>query len=425
MATRDVTSRKRAEEQLAKANERLQSIASQDGLTGLANRRQFDETLDSEFRRASRSGAPLSLLMIDVDCFKALTTATAIRPATAACKDIAQALKEARRPARRSRGPLWRRRDRRSSCRIRRPTAPRRSPSAPAPRSARSASRISETWRGTTVDDQHRRRDAERRKPVRRPGRAGPGRRPSPLQGQADRPRPCLPGRGKRAGASSRHELESIGLPAVGRQGAADRVADVGRLRFDRVAQPAHLPAQAVDLVEQPQQQRHRLVVDRELAADLEDQLDPRDVDLVKLPALALAVRPAARAGPSGSRSSASARCVRGRRSGAPVRRARSRRRLRAAAWRRVAPACRGAGRSGAVLAQPSMNSASSGSPLAPITTFRVTYWSPCLALPCAGCPCRAAAAWRRCRSLWGSSSSPARSRSPPARARRAPPRRG
>jgi diguanylate cyclase (GGDEF)-like protein/PAS domain S-box-containing protein len=94
LATRDVTSRKRAEEQLARANERLQSIASQDGLTGLANRRQFDETLDSEFRRAIRSGAPLSLLMIDVDCFKAFNDRYG-HPAGDRClKDIAQALKE-------------------------------------------------------------------------------------------------------------------------------------------------------------------------------------------------------------------------------------------------------------------------------------------------------------------------------------------
>jgi diguanylate cyclase (GGDEF)-like protein/PAS domain S-box-containing protein len=94
LATRDVTSRKRAEEQLASANERLQRIASQDGLTGLANRRQFDETLDSEFRRASRSGAPLSLLMIDVDCFKAYNDRYG-HPAGDRClKDIAQALKE-------------------------------------------------------------------------------------------------------------------------------------------------------------------------------------------------------------------------------------------------------------------------------------------------------------------------------------------
>ena len=44
--------------------------ALEDGLTGLANRRSFDETLDREARRAERSGQPISVIMIDVDHFK-------------------------------------------------------------------------------------------------------------------------------------------------------------------------------------------------------------------------------------------------------------------------------------------------------------------------------------------------------------------
>jgi diguanylate cyclase (GGDEF)-like protein/PAS domain S-box-containing protein len=99
VVTRDVTSRKRAEEQLAEANVRLRLIASQDGLTGLANRRQFDETLDNEFRRARRGGTALSLLMIDVDCFKTFNDCYG-HPAGDRClKQIASALQDlARRP---------------------------------------------------------------------------------------------------------------------------------------------------------------------------------------------------------------------------------------------------------------------------------------------------------------------------------------
>ena len=44
--------------------------ARQDGLTGLGNRRSFDETLEREIRRSARSGQPLSLVMIDIDHFK-------------------------------------------------------------------------------------------------------------------------------------------------------------------------------------------------------------------------------------------------------------------------------------------------------------------------------------------------------------------
>jgi len=42
----------------------------QDGLTGLANRRQFDVTLGNEFSRAMREASTLALIMMDVDCFK-------------------------------------------------------------------------------------------------------------------------------------------------------------------------------------------------------------------------------------------------------------------------------------------------------------------------------------------------------------------
>ncbi|MSN24592.1 MAG: diguanylate cyclase [Geobacter sp.] len=48
----------------------LESMVSLDGLTGIPNRRRFDEQLDAEWRRAIRSGRPLSLVMLDIDCFK-------------------------------------------------------------------------------------------------------------------------------------------------------------------------------------------------------------------------------------------------------------------------------------------------------------------------------------------------------------------
>ncbi|KPX01733.1 GGDEF domain-containing protein, partial [Pseudomonas syringae pv. coryli] len=49
----------------------LASLAATDGLTGLDNRRQLDEAMETEWARAQRSGKQLSLLMIDVDHFKA------------------------------------------------------------------------------------------------------------------------------------------------------------------------------------------------------------------------------------------------------------------------------------------------------------------------------------------------------------------
>ncbi|MFN3657768.1 MAG: GGDEF domain-containing protein [Pseudolabrys sp.] len=49
----------------------LKELLSTDSLTGIGNRRRFDDALDREWRRCGRSGKPLSLLMIDVDHFKA------------------------------------------------------------------------------------------------------------------------------------------------------------------------------------------------------------------------------------------------------------------------------------------------------------------------------------------------------------------
>ncbi|MDB5793115.1 MAG: diguanylate cyclase [Massilia sp.] len=65
---RDLTEEKMA--QLA-----LEKLASRDGLTGLANRRCFDDTLAAEWARALRQCQPLSLLMVDVDNFKAYNDA--------------------------------------------------------------------------------------------------------------------------------------------------------------------------------------------------------------------------------------------------------------------------------------------------------------------------------------------------------------
>ena len=67
---RDISERKRVEEQLAASNRELEVQARTDGLTGIANRRRFDEALYEEWRRGARNEAPLSLLMIDIDRFK-------------------------------------------------------------------------------------------------------------------------------------------------------------------------------------------------------------------------------------------------------------------------------------------------------------------------------------------------------------------
>jgi diguanylate cyclase (GGDEF)-like protein/PAS domain S-box-containing protein len=69
---RDISARKAHEEAAADANRRLRALAGEDGLTGLANRRAFDDALMREHRQAKRKEKNLALVMIDVDRFKAL-----------------------------------------------------------------------------------------------------------------------------------------------------------------------------------------------------------------------------------------------------------------------------------------------------------------------------------------------------------------
>jgi diguanylate cyclase (GGDEF)-like protein/PAS domain S-box-containing protein len=77
----------------------LVARAASDGLTGLANRRHFDERLRDEWTRAKRDGMPLSLLMIDVDHFKKFNDQYGHQAGDACLRSLAQVLaREAWRP---------------------------------------------------------------------------------------------------------------------------------------------------------------------------------------------------------------------------------------------------------------------------------------------------------------------------------------
>jgi diguanylate cyclase (GGDEF)-like protein len=62
----------RVADELTEANHKLKLLSMRDGLTSIANRRQFDARLAETWARQSHDGAPLALLLADVDCFKAL-----------------------------------------------------------------------------------------------------------------------------------------------------------------------------------------------------------------------------------------------------------------------------------------------------------------------------------------------------------------
>jgi two-component system chemotaxis family response regulator WspR len=59
-----------SQEELARANLELQQLAALDGLTGIANRRRFDQALRAEWQRGRRQRTPLALLLCDIDHFK-------------------------------------------------------------------------------------------------------------------------------------------------------------------------------------------------------------------------------------------------------------------------------------------------------------------------------------------------------------------
>jgi diguanylate cyclase (GGDEF)-like protein len=67
---KEIDRRKRTEIALAQANYRFRQLASKDGLTGLANRREFDQYLEQEWEKSIQNKREISLILCDVDQFK-------------------------------------------------------------------------------------------------------------------------------------------------------------------------------------------------------------------------------------------------------------------------------------------------------------------------------------------------------------------
>lgn len=74
-------------------NKQLQLLSSQDHLTGLLNRRSFDQVLEQEMARSERFGHPLSLLLIDIDDFKGVNDTFGHVHGDEVIKRIAQSIK--------------------------------------------------------------------------------------------------------------------------------------------------------------------------------------------------------------------------------------------------------------------------------------------------------------------------------------------
>lgn len=85
-------------EQLQGANQQLHRLASLDGLTQVANRRCFNEFLEREWQRLAREGAPLSLILCDLDYFKPYNDTYGHQAGDECLQQVAAAIRECAKP---------------------------------------------------------------------------------------------------------------------------------------------------------------------------------------------------------------------------------------------------------------------------------------------------------------------------------------
>jgi two-component system chemotaxis family response regulator WspR len=94
------TALQESQRQLREANLALEKLSSLDGLTGIANRRQFDTVLNKEWTRAIRNRIPISLLMLDIDYFKLYNDSYGHQKGDSCLKTVAKILHDnEKRPA--------------------------------------------------------------------------------------------------------------------------------------------------------------------------------------------------------------------------------------------------------------------------------------------------------------------------------------
>lgn len=88
----DITQIKKAEQKAIELNFQLEKMSSLDGLTGIDNRRSFDEYIEIEWKRCLRESKPLSLIMIDIDHFKLFNDTYGHQGGDNCLKEVAETL---------------------------------------------------------------------------------------------------------------------------------------------------------------------------------------------------------------------------------------------------------------------------------------------------------------------------------------------
>src|SRR5204862_5665053 len=90
--TREAARRDDALRRLAESHDQIRALAYQDGLTGLPNRRLFNEHLEKVLARARRKGTEFAVLFIDVDNFKLINDTVGHQAADEVLRDLARSL---------------------------------------------------------------------------------------------------------------------------------------------------------------------------------------------------------------------------------------------------------------------------------------------------------------------------------------------
>ncbi len=85
----------KSQHELAEANKILEKLSSLDGLTGIPNRRRFDEALNQEWQRSIRNSKSISLIMLDIDFFKLYNDTYGHQGGDECLKRVARALDDA------------------------------------------------------------------------------------------------------------------------------------------------------------------------------------------------------------------------------------------------------------------------------------------------------------------------------------------
>ena len=85
---------RRTAKKLKAANKKLEEMASQDGLTGLSNRRLFDKTIRKEWKKAQENESNLGVIMLDIDHFKEYNDYYGHQTGDDCLKDLAAVMKE-------------------------------------------------------------------------------------------------------------------------------------------------------------------------------------------------------------------------------------------------------------------------------------------------------------------------------------------